>query len=107
MVGVLEVAGYTIVGGALGQVAVELYGRARQRAEEARRARQEVQLFEKRALFLLEHERAERDRTDRGNYPCKLVLVLAPVADVFVTVSYAVLSAAPNAACQVPALLTS
>ena len=32
MVGVLEVAGYAIVGGTLGQVAVSLYGLARRRA---------------------------------------------------------------------------
>ena len=42
MVGVLEVAGYTIVGGALGQVAAGLYGLLQRRAEEARQAREEV-----------------------------------------------------------------
>ncbi len=64
MVGVLEVAGYTIVGGALGQVAAGLYGLVQRRAEEARQAREEVRLFEERARLLLEHERAERDRSE-------------------------------------------
>ena len=64
MVGVLEVAGYAIVGGTLGQVAVSLYGMARRRAEEARWTRQEVLLFEERASVLLEYEKAERDRTE-------------------------------------------
>lgn len=64
MVGVLEVAGYTIVGGALGQVAAGLYGLVRRRAEEATRAREEVRLFEERARLVLNYERAERDRAE-------------------------------------------
>ena len=64
MVGVLEVAGYAIIGGTLGQVAVSLYGMARRRAEESRWTRQEVRLFEERASVLLEYEKAERDRTE-------------------------------------------
>ncbi len=63
MVGVLEAAGYAIVGATLGQALVGLYGLARRRAETARRAGEEARLFELRARLLLEHERADRDRS--------------------------------------------
>jgi ferredoxin-NADP reductase len=64
MVGILEAAGYTIVGGTMAQVALGLFGAVRRQAAEASRARKEAHLFSERARLLLDTERAERDRSE-------------------------------------------
>ena len=62
MVGVLEVAGYVIVGGSLLHVLLGLFGNLQLRAREARRASEEVRLFQERSRLLLQSDQADRER---------------------------------------------
>lgn len=62
MVGVLELAGYAIVGGGLLQVGLGLAGAARRRSWEARRVAEEARLFQERSRLLLQSDQADRER---------------------------------------------
>jgi len=64
MAGLLEMAGFAIVGGALAQAGIGLAGTAQRRFRQSRRERQEARFFERRALTLLQAAQAERDKQD-------------------------------------------
>jgi len=66
MVGALEAAGLAVVGGALAQAFVGLYGSMQRRVLDSRRAAEAVALFRERARLQLEAERAERARHEQS-----------------------------------------
>lgn len=62
MVGLIEAAGFTIVGACAAQAAVSLYGAVQRSARESEAARREVELFQGRARLLLQSDQADRER---------------------------------------------
>ena len=62
MAGVLEIAGFAVVGAAAAQAGLGLAGTAHRRFRQARHERRDARLFEQRAVALLEAAQAERDR---------------------------------------------
>ena len=64
MVGILEAAGWVLVGGCAAQAAASLYGTIQRRFREAEMAAREAQFFERRAELLLESDQAERERVE-------------------------------------------
>jgi uncharacterized protein len=64
MIGLLELAGYGIVGGTLLHATVALFDAVQRRAATLRLERQEARLFERRAKLLLDVAEAARDKTE-------------------------------------------
>lgn len=64
MIGVLEAAGWTLVGGCGVQAAVSLFGAIQRRVRETDLAAREAEFFERRARTLLESDQATRERSE-------------------------------------------
>ncbi len=64
MVGILEIAGWVIVAGALGQALIALYGQVERRTREASGAAAHAKVFEQHARIILDTEKADRARNE-------------------------------------------
>ncbi|MFQ5785581.1 MAG: 2Fe-2S iron-sulfur cluster-binding protein [Alphaproteobacteria bacterium] len=64
MVGIIEAAGWAIVGGSAAQAATGLYGAIQRRLRESATAARDARLFEQRARLLLQSDRADRERSE-------------------------------------------